>query len=66
MKLGAQHGLELGLPRLLQHAQGPQHVHLQAWVQAGQPRPQLLVHLARTGRGVEGELFSVAADPLGP
>lgn len=49
MEVGVQHGLKLSLPRLLQHTQGPQHVHLQDWVQAGQLRLQLLVHLGRGG-----------------
>lgn len=51
MKFRAEHSLQLGLPGLLQHTQGPHHVHLQGWLQACQLRPQLLMHLGKDRAG---------------
>ena len=36
VKFRAEHSLQLGLQHLLQHTQGPHHVHLQSWLQAHQ------------------------------
>lgn len=64
MELGAEHRPELGLLGLPQHTEGPQHVHLQGRVQAGQPTPQLLVHLGdRVGVAQGPALLSRRAHP---
>lgn len=58
VEVRAQHGSEPSLPRLLQHTQGPHHVHLQAGVQASQLGPQPLVYLDKNRVGYRRGLCS--------